>query len=90
MDGSAIRKGAVDAVMEYVRQVTGNPNLAFPAELSKGLAASRAREARRWPWHVMGRVLGIIYLKDIVKGGIKERFAELRAMGHSHRHDHRR
>ena len=37
-----------------------------------------------------GRLLGIIHLKDIVKGGIRERFAELRTHGHPHRHDHRR
>jgi hypothetical protein len=36
------------------------------------------------------RVLGVIHLKDIVKGGIRERFAELRAMGIKHRDDHRR
>ncbi len=36
------------------------------------------------------RVLGVILLKDIVKGGIKERFAQLRKMGITHHHDHRR
>ncbi len=37
--------------------------------------------ARRWRWPSDGRLLGVIYLKDIVKGGIRERFAELRRMG---------
>ncbi len=37
-----------------------------------------------------GRLLGVIHLKDIVKGGIRERFAELRAHGHPHGDDHRR
>ena len=39
------------------------------------------RAARRWWWRTNTRVLGVIYLKDIVKGGIKERFAQLRKMG---------
>jgi len=34
-------------------------------------------------------VLGVVHLKDIVKGGIKERFAQLRIMGNPHRDDHR-
>ena len=37
-----------------------------------------------------GRLLGLVHLKDIVKGGIRERFAELRRDGHPHRDDHRR
>ena len=44
-------------------------------------ARSRAAAARRWWWPTAARVLGVIELKDIVKGGIKERFAELRRMG---------
>ena len=39
------------------------------------------REARRWWWRRMARALGVIHLKDIVKGGMKERFEQLRAMG---------
>ena len=43
---------------------------------------SRARAARRWWWPTdASAVLGVVELKDIVKGGIKERFAELRRMG---------
>ena len=42
---------------------------------------SRGAAARRWWWPKAPRVLGVIELKDIVKGGIKERFAELRRMG---------
>ena len=37
--------------------------------------------ARRWPWREDGKLLGVIHLKDIVKGGIRERFAALRNMG---------
>ena len=36
------------------------------------------------------RVMGVVQLKDIVKGGIKERFTELRQYGHQDDHDHRR
>ena len=50
----------------------------------------RQAAARRWRWSKDDRLLGVIHLKDIVKGGIRERFAELRAHGHPHRHDHRR
>jgi K+-transporting ATPase ATPase B chain len=76
-----IRKGAVDAVVAYVRQVTGNPNMPMPAGLDRG-AAMIARSGGT-PLAVArnGRLLGLIHLKDIVKGGIRERFAELREMG---------
>ncbi|HYM29240.1 MAG TPA: potassium-transporting ATPase subunit KdpB, partial [Steroidobacteraceae bacterium] len=72
-----IRKGAVEAIGRHVEEL-GQP---FP----KGLAASAQDIARRGstPLAVSdgGRVLGLIELKDIVKGGIRERFGELRRMG---------
>jgi K+-transporting ATPase ATPase B chain len=79
--GSAIRKGAVDAIVNYVRQVSGNPSMTAPAALTE--IAERISRAGGTPLAVArdGRVLGVIHLKDIVKGGIKERFAELRRMG---------
>ena len=79
--GSAIRKGAVDAVVEYVRQVAGNPRLALPPELER--IAERIAKSGGTPLAVAqdGRLLGVIHLKDVVKGGIRERFAELRQMG---------
>jgi len=81
VDGSSIRKGAVDAVIAYVREVAGNPNLAFPRELDQ--AAERIAKSGGTPLAVAkdGKMLGVIHLKDIVKGGIKERFGELRQMG---------
>ena len=42
---------------------------------------SRAPAARRWWWPKGREVLGVVQLKDVVKGGIKERFAQLRKMG---------
>ncbi len=79
MDGATIRKGAVDAVIAYVRSRPGAA--AVPAEI-RSIADKVAREGGT-PLAVSrnGRVLGIVHLKDVVKGGVKERFAELRRMG---------
>ena len=73
IDGVGIRKGAVDAVLGWVG--TGS------AELEQ--IAARVARGGGTPLAVArdGRLLGIVHLKDIVKGGIKERFAELRRMG---------
>jgi len=79
--GSEIRKGAVDAVIAHVREVNGNPNLAFPQELTQ--TVERIAKSGGTPLAVAkdGKMLGVIHLKDVVKGGIKERFGELRKMG---------
>jgi K+-transporting ATPase ATPase B chain len=78
-DGSLrqLRKGAVDAVRKHVESQGG----AMPVELSR--AAEEVSRRGSTPLAVSeGRqVLGIVELKDIVKTGIKERFAELRRMG---------
>ncbi|MFI5020229.1 MAG: potassium-transporting ATPase subunit KdpB [Alphaproteobacteria bacterium] len=81
LEGSSIRKGAVDAVVEHVRQISGNPRMPVPAELQQ-ITDSISRSGGT-PLAVAkdGRILGVIELKDIVKGGIRERFAELRRMG---------
>jgi len=75
--GRAIRKGAVDAIAAHVRSLRGT----VPAELetlASGIATSGGT-----PLAVSDgtRVLGVIHLKDVVKGGIKERFDRFRAMG---------
>ena len=72
--GSSIRKGAVEAIVAYVRTP-------MPAQLTE--ITERISRAGGTPLAVAkdNRVLGVIHLKDIVKGGIKERFAELRRMG---------
>ena len=81
LEGSSIRKGAVDAVVEHVRQVGGNPRMPAPVELQQ-IAESISRSGGT-PLAVAkdGKILGVVHLKDIVKGGIRERFAELRRMG---------
>ena len=72
-----IRKGAADSVEGYVRSLGG----AFPAGVKA--AVERVAKLGGTPLVVAERerVLGVIYLKDVVKGGIHERFAELRRMG---------
>ena len=89
--GSAIRKGAVDAVLAYVgapvpRRAVGaaQPVVAVPEAVREIQAiAERIGKAGGTPLAVAkdGRLLGVVHLKDIVKGGIRERFAELRRMG---------
>jgi potassium-transporting ATPase ATP-binding subunit len=75
--GRAIRKGAVDAVAKHVIALGG----AMPKELS--MAADRISDSGGTPLAVSDGavVLGIVHLKDVVKGGIKERFDRFRAMG---------
>jgi K+-transporting ATPase ATPase B chain len=77
-DGS-IRKGAVDAVVAFVRQT--NRNASMPPQLTE--IAEKISRSGGTPLAVArnDRVLGVIHLKDVVKGGIRERFGELRRMG---------
>ena len=94
VEGSSIRKGAVDAILAHVG---ANPTAAVASGAAKAVKnhapSDSIREIRAiadeigkvggTPLAVArdGRLLGIVYLKDIVKGGIRERFAELRRMG---------
>ncbi|WP_040948889.1 potassium-transporting ATPase subunit KdpB [Gorillibacterium massiliense] len=75
--GSAIRKGAVDAIKKYVAA----KGASIPAELTE--VTNRIAKAGGTPLAVAvdERIIGVIYLKDTVKPGLKERFAELRSMG---------
>ncbi|MBL9120369.1 MAG: potassium-transporting ATPase subunit KdpB [Phycisphaerae bacterium] len=74
-----IRKGAFDAINSYVRLLGGS----IPAEVRRDVdMVARAGATPLVVAEARGaRTLGTIELRDIVKGGIKERFAELRAMG---------
>jgi K+-transporting ATPase ATPase B chain len=94
LDGSSIRKGAVDSVIASVSAQPmaahgSNAALAFRPEAESGSVAEirsiaeAIAKAGGTPLAVArdGRLLGVIYLKDIVKGGIRERFSELRQMG---------
>jgi K+-transporting ATPase ATPase B chain len=77
LDGRQIRKGAVDAVMAYVRE----KNEAIPPQLDA--IVDRIARSGGTPLVVAecGRPLGVVHLKDVVKGGLEQRFAAMRAMG---------
>jgi K+-transporting ATPase ATPase B chain len=77
MKDREIRKGAVDSVRAYVTAKGGT----FPDEVEKSAETIAKRGATPLVVADGKKVLGVIELKDIVKGGIKERFAELRKMG---------
>ena len=77
LEGRQIRKGAGDAIRKHVESNGGG----FPTELSQLLDNVSRRGSTPLVVSDGPRVLGVIELKDIVKGGIKERFAELRRMG---------
>lgn len=81
-EGSSIRKGAVDAVLRHVEQ-SGGGRAAPETVREVQLIADEIAKAGGTPLAVErdARLLGVVYLKDIVKGGIRERFAELRRMG---------
>src|SRR5664280_1554072 len=85
---SWIRKGAVDAILNYVNApatAAKSPQPAVNAEAVREInaIADAIAKAGGTPLAVAkdGKLLGIVHLKDIVKGGIRERFAELRRMG---------
>ncbi|UYZ09951.1 potassium-transporting ATPase subunit KdpB [Agrobacterium salinitolerans] len=89
-EGSSIRKGAVDAVLAYVNggaSQQGNAAVAVKTETdaARGIRtiAEEIAKTGGTPLAVVrdGKLLGVVQLKDIVKGGIRERFAELRRMG---------
>ncbi|MDB5036257.1 MAG: kdpB [Chlorobi bacterium] len=80
IDGAEIRKGAADAVLEYVSAKSGG---AYHQSTELRTAVEKIAKLGGTPLVVSrdARVLGVIYLKDVVKGGMKERFAEMRRMG---------
>lgn len=76
-EGNEIRKGAADSVRTYVEAAGGM----FSKECDE--AVERIAKAGGTPLVVTKncRVLGVVYLKDIIKSGVKEKFADLRKMG---------
>jgi K+-transporting ATPase ATPase B chain len=77
LDGRRIRKGATESVMEFVHEHGGS----VPTDLME--ITDRISRSGGTPLVVAdrGRALGIVHLKDVVKGGMRERFQQLRAMG---------
>ena len=76
-EGNEIRKGAADSMRTYVEAAGG----VFSQECDE--AVERIAKAGGTPLVVTKncRVLGVVYLKDIIKSGVKEKFADLRKMG---------
>ncbi|MCD7035208.1 potassium-transporting ATPase subunit KdpB [Metabacillus sp. GX 13764] len=75
--GRIVRKGAVDAIRNYVMDKGGD----IPADLEEKSNAVASEGGTPLAVVSENRILGIIYLKDTVKTGMKERFDELRRMG---------
>jgi K+-transporting ATPase ATPase B chain len=77
MDGRQIRKGSPDAMTKYIKEAGG----IVPPEIKE--AVERIANSGGTPLIVAedGRALGVVHLKDIVKGGMRERFEHLRVMG---------
>ncbi len=94
VDGSWVRKGAVEAILNYLNApLTAVGSTSAVLVLQPAVSADAVREVQAiadaisksggTPLAVAkdGTLLGVVHLKDIVKGGIRERFAELRRMG---------
>ena len=95
--GSSVRKGAVDSILNYVggggRSQAMAASGAAVRAIQPAINTDAAREIQTISDEIAksggtplavardGRLLGVIQLKDIVKGGIRERFSELRRMG---------
>jgi potassium-transporting ATPase ATP-binding subunit len=92
--GSWVRKGAVDAILSYINASSTSvtpggavrvlhPAVSVDATREITTIADAIAKSGGTPLAVAkdGRLLGVVHLKDIVKGGIRERFAELRRMG---------
>jgi K+-transporting ATPase ATPase B chain len=77
LNGREVRKGAADAVEAYVRALGGE----LPAAVRATVDGVSKQGATPLVVADGPRVLGVIQLKDVVKGGIRERFGELRKMG---------
>jgi K+-transporting ATPase ATPase B chain len=94
LDGSSIRKGAVDAILAHLNMGGAPAGRSSPVRALQPAATTEAgREVQAIADEIAksggtplavardGKLLGVVHLKDIVKGGIRERFAELRRMG---------
>ena len=76
-DGNEIRKGAADAMQAYVTQAGG----AYSEECAAVVRDIASQGGTPLVVAKNNRILGVIYLKDIIKQGVKEKFADLRKMG---------
>jgi K+-transporting ATPase ATPase B chain len=77
LPGRQIRKGAAPAIEDYIKSCGG----VFPDSICKSVDSISRQGGTALVVAEGASVLGVIHLKDIIKGGIRERFAELRKMG---------
>ncbi|HEY6273976.1 MAG TPA: potassium-transporting ATPase subunit KdpB, partial [Terriglobales bacterium] len=77
LDGRVIRKGSVDAIQKYLSELGG----VLPKEVQASVETIARSGGTPLVVAENNHALGVIELKDIVKGGIRDRFAQLRAMG---------
>jgi K+-transporting ATPase ATPase B chain len=77
LDRRQIRKGAADAIESYVKELGGD----YPSNVRSVVSGIAKQGGTPLVVADGAKVMGVIRLKDIVKGGIRERFAELRQMG---------
>ena len=77
VDGRSIRKGAVDAITNYLSEHGSH----IPNEVRESVDKIATSGGTPLVVAENGRALGVIHLKDVVKGGMRERFDHLRAMG---------
>ena len=77
MDGRIIRKGSTDAIAAFLKQNGGD----LPNQVRQTVETVARSGGTPLVVAENNRPLGVIHLKDIVKGGMKERFAQLRSMG---------
>ncbi|SDS36733.1 potassium-transporting ATPase subunit KdpB [Jiangella sp. DSM 45060] len=80
-DGHRVRKGAAGAVLAWVRDHGGKPDLAVDTVVDGVAAAGGTPLVVAELRDGEARILGVIHLADVVKHGMRERFDELRAMG---------
>jgi K+-transporting ATPase ATPase B chain len=93
INGSWVRKGAIDAILGYLNGSATKGGSVGAKVRKEGVSAEMTREVNALAETIAksggtplavakdGQLLGVVHLKDIVKGGIRERFAELRRMG---------
>ncbi|MBK7920356.1 MAG: potassium-transporting ATPase subunit KdpB [Chloroflexi bacterium] len=77
LNGDAIRKGAPDTIMRYVREQGGN----IPDALQTAVDTIARTGGTPLAVARNGRAVGVVHLKDVVKPGMKERFIQMRSMG---------
>jgi K+-transporting ATPase ATPase B chain len=77
LEGRIVRKGAAEAIAAHVAALGGR----MPAEVQQAVSAIARSGGTPLVVSEGAQVLGVVHLKDVVKGGLKERFARFRAMG---------